>query len=279
MDPGSSGSGWNGNVSACQEGSVSSGYLDEALQRIAYFREMAGLPGTLTLDATWNAKCQKAALMMSANNALNHYPPASWTCYSADGAEAAGKSNLALGFGTFPDAITGFILDGGILSAGHRRWVLYPPLATIGLGAIPSGTRTYAMWVIGGNGSRPASPEWVAWPPAGFVPYGFVSDLWSFSYPGADFSGATVSVTRNGAPVSSSLQPVQNGYGDNTLVWTQSGIPTGPPAQDIVYSVTVGGVGVGGSPRTFAYTVTAIDPSQTTAVTPTTWGALKARYR
>lgn len=35
--------------------------------------------------------------MMSANNALSHTPPSTWTSYTANGAEAAGNSNIALG--------------------------------------------------------------------------------------------------------------------------------------------------------------------------------------
>ena len=272
-----SASGWNGNVASCQEGTVSATYLDAALRRVNYFRAMCGLPPVGGLDTTATAKCQKAALMMSANNTLSHSPPASWTCYSADGAEAASKSNLALGYSSLAAAITAWIHDGGVPSLGHRRWVLYPPLDETGFGAITGGTRTYAMWVLGPFGTRPASPEWVAWPPAGFVPYDLVPDMWSFSYPGANFSGASVTMSRNGSPITVALGTIQNGYGDNALSWTPQGAAPGA-GQDVVYQVTVRNVSISGASRDFTYTVTSIDPTLTPA-RPTTWGSLKARYR
>ena len=76
--------------------------------RINYFRAMAGLPGDVVFDTTWNAQCQEAALMMIAEGNLSHSPPTGWACYSADGATAAGKSNLALG-NHGPGAIDAYI--------------------------------------------------------------------------------------------------------------------------------------------------------------------------
>ena len=35
--------------------------------------------------------------MMRANNMMSHMPPTTWTCYTADGAEAAGNSNISSG--------------------------------------------------------------------------------------------------------------------------------------------------------------------------------------
>ena len=271
-------SGWNGNVNSCQAGTISSTYRDAGLRRVNYFRAMAGLPPINATDPTRNAKCQEAALMMSANGALSHSPPASWTCYTADGAEAAGKSNLAMGYASLPTAVTAWVDDGSIPSAGHRRWVLYPPQISTGLGAVIAGAPAYVMWVIGTAGSRPASPEWVAWPPEGFLPYELLPSLWSFSYPGASFSGTTVSVVREGVPLAVILEAVQNGYGDNTLVWRPQGLGAGVPGRDVSHQVTLSNVTISGSQRTFTYTVTVIDPAVVPTV-PTTWGSLKLRYR
>jgi hypothetical protein len=51
------------------------------------------------------------------------------------------------------------------------------------------------------------------------------------------------------------------GYGDNTLVWTVAIVPTTAPAADRPYVVTIDNVIVSGSPRTYTYTVTVIDPA------------------
>ena len=67
------------------------------LLRLNYFRAMAGVPATVTFSDTYNAMDQRAALMVSANAQVSHSPPTTWTCYRADGAQAASQSNLILG--------------------------------------------------------------------------------------------------------------------------------------------------------------------------------------
>lgn len=255
-------SGYTGDYAACAAGNIAAAYREAGLRRIGFFRAMAGLPSEVATRVDWDGKCQEAALMMTANRQLSHAPPTSWNCYSAGGAEAAGRSNLAAGFATLPAAITGWMLDGGVPSAGHRRWILYPPLQTVGVGAtFGNGYPAYALWVIGGAGARPPTPESVAWPPAGYVPYQITGSLWSFSYPGADFSTATVGLTRDGAAVPVRLETVANGYGDNTLCWTVLGYSSAKPARDLRYRVALGNVRIGGTPRAFAYDVVVFDPA------------------
>jgi len=62
-----------------------------------------------------------------------------------------------------------------------------------------------AVWVVDDAnywGPRPATRNaFVSWPPPGYVPYPVVYPRWSFSYPSADFSAATVTMTSNGVPV------------------------------------------------------------------------------
>jgi len=259
--------GWTGNRATCVAGTTSQAYADATLLRVNYYRAMVGLPGDVTLSNVWNGKCQEAALMMSANNSLSHTPPNTWTCYSAAGAEAAGKSNI--GLGVDGAACVDLYIDdpgaGGNAAVGHRRWILYPPTKVMGTGSIPGtgGRAANALWVIGGAGSRPAQPAWVAWPPQGFVPYQVLpknSSRWSFSHPGANFTGASVSMQRAGTNVTLALEAQAQGYGDNTIVWVPQGVPITAPATDLTYSVTLSNVVVSGTPRVFTYTVTIIDP-------------------
>lgn len=262
---------WNGNTTNCVAGTNSTAFAEATVLRVNYFRAMAGLPGDVTLDENWNHKCQEAALMMSAEGRLSHNPGPNWACYSVDGAEAAGKSNLYHGRDG-PGAIDGYMDDWGSINyyVGHRRWILYPPQKVMGTGSIPLvGGRLGAnvLWVIGGFGTRPSQPAWVAWPPGGFVPYQVmprVSRRWSFSLPGADFSGATVTMTAfsTNVPVTLEAQENNKGYADNTLVWIPEGVPTGAPVQDLAYTVTLTNVVVSGLPQSYTYTVTLIDPDQ-----------------
>ncbi len=85
------------NRRTCTAGTTSQAYADATILRVNYFRAMAGLPADVVLSNAWNLKAQDAALMMSAQGALSHSPDTNWSCYTSGGAEAAGKSNLALG--------------------------------------------------------------------------------------------------------------------------------------------------------------------------------------
>ena len=89
--------GWTGDVGDCRPGTVTEEHLDATLEMVNYFRVMTGLPGNVVFDPALNALCQQAALMMAAEGNLSHSPPTDWACYTEEGAEAAGNSNLALG--------------------------------------------------------------------------------------------------------------------------------------------------------------------------------------
>ncbi|HEY5913354.1 MAG TPA: CAP domain-containing protein [Verrucomicrobiae bacterium] len=260
-------SGWTGNRSTCTAGTTSQAYADATILRVNYFRAMTGLPGDVILSNAWNLKAQDAALMMSAQGQLSHSPDTSWKCYTAAGAEAAGKSNLALGADAAA-AIDLYMDDpgaGGNAAVGHRRWILYPPTKIMGTGNIPNtgGWAANDLWVIGRAGSRPAQPAWVAWPPKGFVPYQVMprsSGRWSFSYPGASFANAAVFMQRLGTNVSLTLETQAPGYGDNTIVWVPQGVPATAPTGDVIYTVTVSNVVISSQARLFTYSVTIIDP-------------------
>jgi len=263
--------GWSGSIAGCDPGTTSGAYKEATILRVNYYRAMAGLPADVTLDADWNAKCQAAALMMSAENDLSHYPDSSWACYSEDGAEAAGNSDLA-GGNMGPDAIDGYIKDPGEENyfVGHRRWVLFPAQKVMGTGSVPSSivNQTYhwsanALWVVYGFGGRPPTPEWVAWPPEGYVPYQLVYPRWSFSYHHAGFDGASVTMSKSGEPIPLtvlSLDKNDIGYADNTIVWEPLGLPSGTPQADITYTVRISNVLVRGTPRDFEYDVTVMNP-------------------
>lgn len=259
---------WNGDQETCNAGTTTPEFRDAIALRINYYRAMAGLPADVSFNDEYTAKAQQAALMMSANDTLSHAPSADWVCYSEAGATAASSSNLYLGvFG--PAAIDGYIEDPGNGNnvVGHRRWILYPQTQFMGVGDIPT-TPDYraanALWVFDDNlwGPRPATREaFVAWPPPGYVPYQVIYPRWSFAYPNADFSSTTVTMTHNGATLPIVLAPVENGYGENTLVWTPDGVSTTQPATDDTYVVMIANVQVANETRSFSYTVTIFDPA------------------
>ncbi len=211
--------GWTGSTAACTVGSESSASQNAAVEAVNYVRGMNALP-PVVLDADMSRTALAAALIMSANGSLSHYPPPSWRCWNQLGADGAMSSNLFLGPRTSVSAVIGYIADPGSnnVAVGHRRWVLYPPLGAIGTG---STSNTNALTVLGGTPQDRVTPLTVSWPPSGHVPWPLIFDRFSMSsaaYPDADYSHAQVTVTANGTPLRLTVNPVQNGYGDNTIV-------------------------------------------------------------
>jgi len=255
---------WTGNPATCAAGSTSQAYIDASFDLINYFRAMVELPPVVN-DTSKNASSQQAALMMSVNNSLSHYPPESWVCYTSAGATAAGNSNIALG-AAGPRAIALYIKDPGAgnTAAGHRRWILHPPRASFGIGSVGGATRdANTLWVFAGTTSRPPVGI-IAWPPKGFVPYQLVYPRWSFSlssWPSANYSATTVSMYENDVPVALTIvSTTDNGYGDNTLVWEPSGLAFSGGQADRAFDIVVSNVSNAGQSE-YSYRVTVIDPA------------------
>lgn len=266
--------GWNGDVEMCLADSVSDELLDDTLRRINWFRAQAGVSADIVGSADLDAKAQKAALIMAKQGALSHTPGTSFPdnpCLSPDGNLAAFNSNLALGI-EGPGAIDFLMRETGNNNSavGHRRWTLYLRQQRMGNGAIPRTDDHYAahaQYVFGGFKASPPARA-VPWPNEGFIPWQVVPDdgdtptRWSFSYPGANFSAASVTVERLGSGggfLAVTKENIASGFGDNTVAWRLDGIPDERPRADITYRVVVSGV-TAAPQSTFTYEVTVIDP-------------------
>ncbi len=267
---------WDGNVANCDAGTTSAAYKQAILTRINYFRAMAGVPATISLNTTYNNKAQQAALIMAAQDDLDHNPPPSWSCYTANGAEAASKSNLSLGNAGY-DAVFSQMRDNGSNNApvGHRRWLLYPQTEQMGTGDVPA-TNTHNaandIWVIDSptfNNPRPLTRDtFVSWPPAGYTPASLAFNRWSFSWPSADFSSATVAMTRLDNSASEPLvidYPISGsgaGAGEPTIVWNPSNIDSTNISDDTSWEITISNFLVNGTAMTESYQVTLFDPAK-----------------
>ncbi|MBK9450387.1 MAG: hypothetical protein IPN95_13465 [Bacteroidetes bacterium] len=195
----------------CQPGKLSAATLKARLTEINYFRKMAGLK-PVSLDPDYNQKAQAAAYLMFKNGSLSHNPPTSWKCYTKDAAAGAGSSNLGFGGG-----LDSYIYDQGSSnqSCGHRMWILRGRAKTFGYGGTEA---TDAIYVFGDTEDYDSLPQYVAWPPAGFIPSEILSDRWTFSLPSesADYSKATATLTLNGKPVALNFTQ-STGYGDGGM--------------------------------------------------------------
>lgn len=255
---------WTGSVVNGVAGQLGPDYQAAILARFNAFRYMAGLPDNVTLDTTYNDRAQAAALMMSANRALSHDPPPTWTYYTDAGHTGAASSDLFVGTsGT--SAIDGYMSEGA--PAGHRRWILYPPQSHIGIGDVPTPDGDYpesnATYILGTFGTRPTVP-FVAWPPAAYLPWQLIPNAWSFALDGpADFSNATVSVLKDGVDQTVTIKSRGGGFGDPALEWTVSAASRTRTTADVTYEVTIHGVKVNGELHDYSYQTTVFDPTPT----------------
>jgi hypothetical protein len=247
---------WSGDVNSCSEGGVSADGVANTLRLVNLYRFIADLPPVVE-DPARSGKAQSCALMMHANGALSHSPPMNWKCYAAEGAEAAGQSNIAGAPGVFGIDLY-MVDDGNATTIGHRRWILSNSLGPIGMGS----TAQYScLLVIGGNGD--AGKAWTAWPPPGLVPLQAMhvptvgwSDVdktgWSVQSDSIELGGATVSVKEGGVDRPVAVNALGQGYGSTHAVRF---VPQGWAVQaGKTYDVTLGNVS-----QPIAYSVTIVD--------------------
>ena len=233
---------WSGSTASCTAGDLSADARANALRLVNLYRWLAALPPVVT-DPTHDAQDQACALMMRANNMISHTPPTTWLCYSADGATAAGSSNVSSGPAV--SSVDSYMIDpGNPTTIGHRRWVLSNSLGPIGIGGTD---RASCMWTLTGTGR--AGKPWMAWPAPGVIPLaaitpargtGVDSTGWSIQSDNINLAAAQVTVTSDGAALPVTVTQLLANYGSryairfNPMGWTTQAGKT--------YSVSVTGV-------------------------------------
>jgi uncharacterized protein YkwD len=231
---------WSGDVASCMPGDIAADARVRSLGLINLFRALAELPA-ITSDPARDANAQACALMMDAADTLSHTPTPDWACYTTEGAEAAGSSNIATTGAVA--AVDLYMIDpGNPDTLGHRRWILSNSIGPTGIGS----TDAYScMYTLGGTGN--AGAAWVAYPTPGPFPLAATTlgwtDLdetgWSIQSDGIDLGGASVTITRGGETLPVALHVLGQGYGSMFAI---SMIPMGWTTSVGAYHVRVDGV-------------------------------------
>ena len=261
---------WTGSHDQCEAGQSSDELREQTIDRVNFYRALAGVPAVVTENPEFSEKAQAGALTMSAEGELSHEPTPDFACLGEFGAEAAANSNLYLGR-TGPAAIDGYIEDPGETNnvVGHRLTVLHPPTREMGVGhtaAVGDRFASNVLWVFDDLvfddwGTIREEQDFVAWPARGYITEELVYPRWSFSLNDSGFANADVSVTVNGEPVE--LEVVARTADISqvpppVIVWepqidfdTLSGV-------DTEFEVTVSGVDTPTGVESYSYTVTVI---------------------
>jgi len=255
--------GWeDGDTSECRAGRTSSAFRQATIDRVNYFRAMAGVKAAVVEDGGFSVKAQITAVMMSAQDELSHDPSSDYACYTTVAKEGAGHSNLYLGR-TGPRAVNGYIEDpgDGNTDVGHRTTILHPPTRRMGIGDVAASDNyreANTLWVFDDHVFDETNPDhrppmreprrFVAWPPRGFVPQDIVYPRWSVTVADVDFSEAEVSMFRH---TKDGPEPVPLTVVDRvgkpghvplpTIVWEPEISPAS--SVDIAYTVVVTNLG------------------------------------
>lgn len=245
---------WTGSDAGCVPGEYRSPGPDNTLRQVNLYRALAGL-GPVGLDAGKSAVAQACALIMHANGDIKHQVPETWSCWTAAGSEAATRSNLATTPAVF--AVDMYMLDAGIPTLGHRRWILSDDIGPIGVGS----TSDYScLHVIPPGGARPeGGAAWTAWPSPGPFPWEAVTAVpwegpdaldWHVQSDTLDVSAATVTMRADGQALPVQAGPLEPYYGSLFgIAWRPVGWTIAPGttyevelsglAEPITYTVTV----------------------------------------
>jgi hypothetical protein len=234
----------------CDAGTLKQGAINDTLSRLNMFRWLAGL-GPTTDDPALDAGAQLCANLESwwdwSMGGSPHFPPASSKCFTQQGADFAGQSNLAWGSGHPAQAMDQYMEDNGnATTMGHRRWIVNPPLNPVGIGYWSGGGQygdAQCLRVFGSSGNGP-NPDWVAVPNQGFVPIEMAQWTWTFHGNQGGVPNAQISVLSvdDNMPLSVQVNTLSQGYGEEAIAW----VPEGWQAQaGKTYRVTVTGVSGG----------------------------------
>lgn len=275
-------------------GALRQDVLQAGLDRLNALRRIAGLPA-VSLDASYTASTQAAALVNAANYTMSHYPVQPSGMDSAlyqQGYTAAGRSNIAYYYGYRPvDGPLAFSVDqwmddsdfSNIDRLGHRRWQLNPAMGKTGFGAVydASGSLHSAeySWDTSGSG---VDYNFIAWPASGNFPavdrVFNTETAWSVTlnpskYQTPSLSAVSVTLKRQSDGKSWTFNGSEDysygiygryfnvetgGYGVNNCIIFR---PDGVGRYDGVYTVTITGLRTrSGGAETLSYQVDFFDP-------------------
>lgn len=278
--------GWTGSLVTGDPGTTTAAFKDRVLLRINFFRALAGVPSDVVFDSEYSRLSQCMALMIAANGQLSHTPPTDWKFYTADGATAAGLSNIAYGV-KGAAAMDLYMEDPGSnnAAAGHRRWILHPQLPVMGTGDVPgfSSPFSYAsndLLVIRGVNTRlprVARDGFVAWPYPGYFPKTFLPTRFSVTQPNADFANAVVTATLGGVALTVAVEARNDNYGEGHAIIFNLTKGTTPlnlssyPAADLdkPISIKISNLLVSGAATQISYDVIPFDVAVAGPAAPT----------
>ena len=255
------------DIQTCYEGVLKDSEKQKALEELNFIRSLHGL-NPVSYYYEDDIYTSKAALIIVANEELNHYPDQSYECWTEEGEFGCSHSNLYMSWGwegkipKSEDFVIGWVVDEGVESLGHRRWMLFPFLKDTSYGRVDILGFTGAVIKVVNDEINPSNVDFVAYPyeeyPRNlflknwYLSFSVVADrnnLWNNEK--VDFSDAVIEIHNEDGEILqvNSIYYDNEGYGiPNNLQWKVNGIKYG-----IKYTVNIKNVKVFGINKNYEY--------------------------
>ncbi|GAG72249.1 unnamed protein product [marine sediment metagenome] len=255
------------DIQNCYEGILKDSEKQKVLEEFNFIRNLHGL-NLVSYNYEDDIYTTKAALIIVANEEMNHHPDQSYQCWTEEGEFGSSHSNLHMSWGwedkipKSEDFVIGWIVDEEVESLGHRRWMLFPFLSNISYGRVDVLGFTGAVIKVINDEINPSNVDFVAYPyekyPRNlftknwYLSFSVVADrynLWNNEK--VDFSNTVIEIyNENGEALQiNSIHYDNEGYGiPNNLQWKVNGIK-----YDVKYTVNIKNVKVAGANKNYEY--------------------------
>lgn len=140
------------DVARCNPGVLKQEEKTKVLGKLNQIRRLHGL-NPVEYEPRDDQLTAKAALIIAANATLSHFPDKSFKCWSKEGEAGSSTSNLHISYyggaaelDESESFVVGWLIDEGVESLGHRRWLLDPFLKTISFGRVDGKPLVPSQW-------------------------------------------------------------------------------------------------------------------------------------
>ncbi len=262
-------------VANCKRGALKETEKQTILNEINRIRAIHGID-PVTYDYAKDDNVQQAALMCTANGALNHQPPESWHCYTADGRDGTENSNLYIqtmgNMNFLPESkqsIVSWMWDNDTPELGHRNAIINPFVKKIAFGRVdgqPIDKTFYATSMAlyyRSEYNTNISVDYVAYPYHNYPP-NYVKKDWYLSFSAlydkqqwwnntnVDPTGATIQVIPEGSNTSLAVSDIgiSKNWGSlgNAVRWKTAGLQ-----ENVKYTVNIKNLKVNGQNKDYTY--------------------------
>lgn len=273
--------------SSCKEGVLKKSEKLKVLNRLNTIRNLHGLKPVSYNEAD-DALTAKSALIMQANATLTHTPDKSMKCWSAEGEKGSGKSNIHIYYSSgmkdleeSKNIVAGWLIDDGVDSLGHRRWLIDPFLKHVSFGRVDGKPVVNSEWdtttgaaisVINNEDAdiKDTKTEFVAYPYQNYSNELFKKNWYlsftalydrksSWNNSDAKYENAKITVTDESGNAFSvhSVSHDNTGFGvPNIIQWKVNGLQ-----DNVKYAVKISNVMIEGKAKDYTYWFKLMDKS------------------